>query len=369
MPLNTGLTRGSAIYRPQPKPKPKKKKKKKKVLPGNIKPGGDAFMWDTPWGNSPQAGDDGYAGVGYEDEDEDTGKGDDEDDGGAAAQAAADKAAANADAVASLTMMLQAWGLESLVPVITGLIQQDYSTNQILLEIRKSEPYKKRFSGNEMRIKQGYAALEPSEYLALEDSYQRILQSAGLPKGFYDDPADFAGWIGQNVSAAEVSERVGFATDAVNNSDPNYLRALTMMGFSQGDLVANMLDQGRAMPLLRKAVGTSRLGSAALGAGLDFNTERNKRWYDILAGADGTIDMGYAKEAYGQVAGALPRAHSLSNLYGEQVTQDVLEEEFLGRNESAAQKRKRLAQFELSQYRGSGAAGEKSLGTKSRGEY
>lgn len=289
--------------------------------------------------------------------------------GGATTGTEEGDAKANADALATLQMMLESWGLSELTNTVIGMIQQDYSTNQILLELRKSDAYKKRFSGNEARIKNGYAALEPSDYLQVEDAYQRILQSAGLPKGFYDDPSDFAGWIGSNVSASEISERVGYATDAVNNTDPNYLDALGRMGLAHGDLIANMLDQNRALPILRKTVGTAKLGAASLRAGLGFDQDRVSKYYSLLADANGGIDSQFANQAYSTVAAALPRANSLSNMYGEQVDQGTLEDEFLGRNELASQKRKRLANLELAQYKGSGGLGDKALGQSSRGEY
>lgn len=293
-----------------------------------------------------------------------------------AADDAADKAAAakqaeagRQDAMATLTMMLDQWGLGSLTGVVLGMVQKDYSTNQILLELRKSEPYKKRFSGNEKRIKAGYAALEPGEYLQVEDAYQRILQAAGMPKGFYDDPADFADWIGNNVSATEISERVNMATNAALNSAPEDLEALGRMGLNTGDLAASFLDQQRSLPILNKIVGSAKLGAASLKAGLGMNKERAEKYYALLADANGGIDSQFATQAYSQVAAALPRANQLSRKYGEQVDQEVLEDEALGRNELASQKRKRLGRLEMAQYQGSGGLGDKGLGGGSRGEY
>lgn len=291
-----------------------------------------------------------------------------------AAEAKAEAAAANEklqnDALATLTMMLDQWGLGSLVGTVTGMIQQDLSTNQILLELRKSDAYKKRFSGNEKRIKAGYAALEPAEYLQVEDAYQRILQAAGMPQGFYDDPADFADWIGNNVSATEISERVGMATDAALNSPPHYLEALGQMGLNTGDLAASFLDQQRALPLLRKTVGTAKLGAASMGAGLGFNKDRAEKYYSLLADANGGIDSQFATQAYSTVASALPRANQLSRITGgDNVTQDTLEDEFLGRSELASQKRKRLGKLEMARYQGTGGLGDKGLAGGSRGEY
>lgn len=287
--------------------------------------------------------------------------GDEEDDG-------AETAKARADAQAELTMILQSWGLDSLVPTVIGYLQQDYSTNQILLMLRQSDAYKKRFAGNDVRIKNGYSALDPAEYLAVEDAYKRVIQSAGLPKGFYDDHDDFKNFIGNNVSAAEVQSRVDMATKATYNSDSYTLEALRRNGLGQGELVAYMLDAGRAMPILQKTFGMAQIEGSALKYGLGYDQTRVANFYNQL-NQGGAIDQSYTDQAYSMVATAMPDARRLSTLYGEQVTQDVLEDEYLGRNELASAKRKRLGQREQNTFQGKGGAGEKSLGNKSRGEY
>lgn len=291
----------------------------------------------------------------------------------AAAEAAlaAQKASARADALASLTMMFEEWGLGSLAGVVTGYLQQDYTVNQILVEIRKSEPYKKRFAGNDARVKAGYAALNPAEYLATENAYKRLLQESGLPKGFYDDPSDFAGWIGNNVSVAEIQERVQIGVDAVNNTDPNYLSALRQVGFGEGDLLASVLDQERALPILRRQVGTAKIGSAAMQYGLNWNPDRAETFYDQLKDGQGGVDAGMARQAYGQVAAALPGAERLSRVYrGDAgVDQNILEDEFLGQSALASQRRGALARREQQAFSGSGAARKGSLTGRTAGSY
>lgn len=288
----------------------------------------------------------------------------------AAAAAAETKAAAQADALATLKMMLDQWGLGELTQTVIGYIQQGYGVNQVLLELRNSDAYKKRFSGNQERLKRGYAALDPGDYLALEDAYQRIMVSAGLPKGFWDDNADFAKLIGGNVSATEVQWRVDQASKAVNNSDPNYLAALRQAGFGDGDLTANLLDPDRAMPILRRQIGKAHLGAASMGAGLGFDPNRANTLYDQIADAGGDIDEQFARRGYTAVAAALPGADRLSRIHGgDDVGQDTLEDEFLGGSELASQKRKRLAQRELVAFQGSGGVRKDSLQNKGRGEY
>jgi len=291
----------------------------------------------------------------------------------AAAEAAleAQKASARADALATLTMMFEEWGLQGLAGVVTQYLQQDYTVNQILVEIRKSEPYKQRFIGNELRVKAGYAALSPAEYIATENAYKRLMEAAGLPKGFWDDPSDFANLMGHNISVAELGERIDIAADAINSKDPNYLSALRQAGFGEGDLLAYVLDPERALPILRRQVGTAKIGSAAMKYGLDWSVDRAERFYDQLKDGQGGVDAGLAQQAYGQVAAALPAASRLSRIHrgAPGVDQAVLEDEFLGQDATAQQRRVGLALRERQMFSGSGAARKGALTGRTAGSY
>jgi hypothetical protein len=55
---------------------------------------------------------------------------------------------------------------------------------------------KRRFAGNQQRRKLGLPVLSPREYLETEAAYRQVMESAGLPRGFYDSPDDFSSWIG-----------------------------------------------------------------------------------------------------------------------------------------------------------------------------
>lgn len=294
-----------------------------------------------------------------------TGTGDGTGDAGDDAAAAAAKAAAD-DAYALLKGMLDKWGLGSLAGTVLGLAQKGYTVNQILLQLRDTDAYKKRFKGNEERIKNGYAALDPDEYLSVEDAFQRILQSYGLPKGFYDSNDDFAGWIGANVSAAEIENRAQMASDAVNNSDPWKLEALRLKGMTHGDMVSFWLDQKRALPILKKIEGTAKLGAAALRYGLNFDQARADQWYDRYGGQ---VSQQEADRAYSIVAQGLPLGTKLGTIWGEGLNQGDLEDEALGNSELAAAKRRRVALNETNAFAGTGATGDKSLNQRSRGEF
>lgn len=67
-----------------------------------------------------------------------------------------------------------------------GFIQQGMSAPEIELQLQNTPEYKQRFAGNAIRIANGLSALSPADYIQLEDQYAQVLQSYGLPKGFYD---------------------------------------------------------------------------------------------------------------------------------------------------------------------------------------
>lgn len=133
---------------------------------------------------------------------------------------------AQRNAYVSLKNYFDSLGLGTLAPKILEFLQEGYGNDQISILLQETEEYKKRFAGNEARKKAGYKVLSPAEYLALEDSYQSIMQAAGLPKGFYDQHSDFVNWIGGDVSPKEVQDRVQYAVQATTNADSAYKQAL-----------------------------------------------------------------------------------------------------------------------------------------------
>lgn len=262
-----------------------------------------------------------------------------------------------------LVDMFRRYGLESLSPTILELIQKGYTQDTVMIMLQESDAYKQRFSANGERVKSGLKALSPAEYITLENTYRQVMESHGLPRGFYDQASDFTSWISNDVSPNEINERVQIGSNAVNNSDPSYIQALRRMGLGDGDLIAAALDRDRALPILQKVVKASQIGAEALRNGLTLDTSRMNQF------ADRGVTQAQAQQGYGTVAEALPTANRLSSIYGEQLGQKELEDEFLGQSGTASQKRKQLAQREAAQFSGSAGTSQRSLGTKSRGEF
>lgn len=254
------------------------------------------------------------------------------------------------DAYLLLSNMFTSYGLGSLAGKIFDYIKNGYSADTITMLLQETSEYKQRFAGNELRRKEGLPVLPPNEYLAVEASYRQIMQTAGLPSGFYDQPSDFNQWIGRNVSPSEIQTRVDMATQATVLANPSYRQALNQMGISDNELTAYFLDQAKALPYLQKAAATAAVGAGALAQGLQFD----KQYAETLATQGVTAEQ--ARSGYSQVAQELPELSKLGSIYGENYGQRQAEEAIFEGGSEAIGKRRRLASQERGAFQGGAGA-------------
>lgn len=266
------------------------------------------------------------------------------------------------DAFLLLQARFKEFGLETLAPKIFDYIKNGYSTDTIYQLLQDTSEYKQRFAGNEQRKREGLPVLSPSEYLSVEASYRQILQTAGMPSGFYDQPGDFVGWIGRNVSPSEIQSRVDLATQATVLANPTYRQALNLMGISDNELTAYFLDQQRALPYLQKAAATAAVGAGALAQGLTFD----QSYAETLATQGVTAQQ--AREGYSQIAGELPELSKLGSIYGQEFNQRTAEQAVFEGQADAMQKRRRLASQERGAFGGASGAARGGLGQRG-GQY
>lgn len=261
--------------------------------------------------------------------------------------------------------MLKEYGLETMSGRVLELIKEGYQADAISYLLQDSPEYKQRFKANDARRKAGLSVLSPREYLALERSYRQVLQAAGMPTGFYDSLDDYAGWIGGDVSPAEIQDRAVMAAEAVNQADPYFKQALKdYYGVKEGQLAAFMLDSKRALPLLQRDVKAAQIGGAGKRHGLAApGLDRAQSW------ADRGVTAAQADEAYGTMAGFLPDAGKIGGRFNETYDQVDAEEELLGNSALASEKRKRLSAMETSLFSGNSAARSESLSTRTSGAY
>lgn len=258
----------------------------------------------------------------------------------------------NRDAFLALKSLFNTYGLGSLAGKIYDYVKQGYGADTIGILLQDTKEYKTRFSGNEARTKAGLAVLSPADYLATEAAYRQILSSAGLPKGFYDNPADFTRWIADDVSPTEIKSRVDLAVAATGQANPEYKNALfKMYGINEGDLTAYFLDRKRAEPILKKQAAAGAIGAAALRRGFAANT------LDLEGYATLGITADQAEQAYAQISEGWESMLGIAGRYGSSWSQREAEQEvFTPGASSASEKGKRLKSQERAQFAGSRGA-------------
>lgn len=260
--------------------------------------------------------------------------------------------------------LLNQYGLGSLAGTLRTIVAGGLTdAGQIQLQLQDTDAWKSRFAGNEKLRAAGLPVLSVAEYLSTERSYAQVMRNYGLPSGFYDDPADFAEFIGTSVSPNEVQQRAQMYSDVARREDPAVLDQLRSMGLSEGDILAYMMDPSRAMPLVQQKYQTTLVGAAARRSGLVADNGFSQHLADI------GVSEQQAIQGYGQIAAELPTAELLGGIYNDQLTQSDLESEVFDGNGSVSAKKKRLASQERASFSGTSGVGQGSLRRSNAGSY
>jgi hypothetical protein len=288
-------------------------------------------------------------------------------------------AAAQAEKVSAYNILkdeFNKYGLGSLVEGIKGLLENGTPASEFSLKLRETPEYVNRFKANEARIAAGLTALSPAEYVAMEDQYQNVMRNYGLPASYYTKDTTgkqvgFEKFLANDVSASELEDRIATAQQRVINSNPEVLQALKQFypDISNADILAYTLDPANALTNIKRKVTAAEIGGAALAQGL----QAQGGTAESLAGQG--ITKAQAQQGYTEIAGMLPRASQLSDIYGQgPYTQGTAEAEVFNTAgaAAAAAKRKKLTSLETAQFSGQSGVGalgrDKSLYGQSYGQ-
>jgi len=278
-----------------------------------------------------------------------------------AARIAEEKRAAGQSAYDLLFEQFSRYGMSSLVEPLKQFIQQGISSSEFTLRLRDTDAYKKRFAANAQRIAKGLSALNEAEYIGLEDQYQNIMREYGLPASYYargemGRQEGFEKFLANDVSAAELEDRVLTAQSRVINANPEVLASLKQFypGISNGDILAYTLDPEKALTDIKRKVTAAEIGGAAMQAGLKTGMARAEE-----LGAAGVTKQ-QAQQGFQTVAEIAPRGGQLAEIYKQDpYTQTTAEAEVFGvaGSAEAARQRKKLTSLETAAFSGSAGAG------------
>jgi hypothetical protein len=269
--------------------------------------------------------------------------------------------------------LLSQYGIDSLAPDVQALLQEKVGLNEFSVRLKDTEPYKKRFAANASRVAKGLRALSEGEYIALENSYQKILRNYGLPASYYTKGTDgisknFETLIAGDVDSDELNERIVLAQKRVLDADPNVKNALKEFypNIKDADILAYTLDPTKGMEEIKRKVTAAEIGGAALGQGLTTSVSRAEELAKL------GVDAATAQAGYEAIAQSAPRGSQLAAIYGQGPygqTEGEIEAFNLSGSAKAAQKRKKITGLETSEFGGQSGATSGALSRDRAGSF
>lgn len=279
---------------------------------------------------------------------------------------------------AELQKTLDGLGLGFLFPILNRIVtdptidstDEDAVSKYIDADTTSQDAIKKRFIGNEGRVKAGLQPLAPKDYILAEQTYANALKNNGMPQGFYDQPEDFQKLIAGNVSAVEFNNRIqqGYmAAQAAPQAVKDQLSNL--YGITNQDLAAYFLDPTKATDVIGRnknatlfgrqiqAAQIAAQGQTQAGIQLGMGTAEDLAAQGITAdqAQQGFQQIGTTQELFNPLQGeqAITQEQQISGTFGTNAQ---------ARQAIATRKRSRQAAFET----GGGFAttqGTSALGT------
>jgi hypothetical protein len=255
-----------------------------------------------------------------------------------------------------LKQTLTAWGLASLLPHLQEYLKGGYDSNTINLALQDTQEWKTRFAGNELRKQKGLGVLTPAQYIATEEQYRNVMQSYGLPAGFYDNHTDFNNFIGNDISPQELQSRAQVAHDSYLNAPAEYKQMWDKYGFSTGDAIAAILDPTVGTQVIKDRADQVAMGATALQNGFQLNQDRAQQFQQ-----HGTT-LAQAQKAYSFLNQNYGTDQQIANRFHTNFGQTQEENDLLLGSGQAAQTRQTLYDSEKAQFEGHSGADNLSLG-------
>jgi hypothetical protein len=252
---------------------------------------------------------------------------------------------ARTNAYARLTEVLNDYGLGTLAGSVQTWLQEGLSEAEITQRMRDTNEFKSRFPAIEERKRKGLSPISPGEYVAYERNARQLLRAAGIPEGFYDSNEDFQRFLSNDLSIAELGDRVTLAANAAFRMDPAARDALTQWGMGPGDLTAFWLDPDKATPLLERKYVAAQLAGAGTRSGFGRLNENEATQLATLG-----VTPDQAEQGFGNLVDARELFTSLDRTEDNISRTEHLGAAF-GGNANAKRRieqraRKRSAQFE-----------------------
>lgn len=273
------------------------------------------------------------------------------------------------DAYELVISTLREWGLgdSGFAQLIWNLVKEDRSSDYSLNVIRGSEVYRQRFPALAEINRKYNLGWDEGKYITQEAAYIEALADLGGAGERYKDRSQYANWMLNDVSPAELTRRIDDATTYIYLDAPasvkNALR--TQYGLTDDEMVSYMLDpqaMGKELELkFAQNVRRATVRGAAADAGVgglsdDVVNEITQSRYGQ--------DYGTAAATFSNIAAEGESWNKLADMSGEQrLSVDELAADEFGtaRGAQTAKQKKKLASQERARFATSSAIGANSL--------
>ena len=280
----------------------------------------------------------------------------------------ATEAAATAARGAGIRSLLTQYGLQELAPMVDGWARDGLTWDEIEVQLRdpSTQPgqvFDRVYPEIRLRRDAGKAPVSVAQIQQFRTTARSLFRAAGLPEGFYDEPEDFHRFILNDVSPAELEERVMNGIVRAQNASPEVKDQLRRFyGIDEGGLAAYMLDPTRALPVIQRQIAAAEVGGSAVRTGFG---ELGKAEAEDLS----TLDAGQLDEGFSHLAANQELFHRLDRGEEDISREDQLSGAF--RNNANARRRiqnragRRVAAFEGGGGLASSRSGLSGLSTES----
>ena len=181
--------------------------------------------------------------------------------------------AAERSLAVTYTNQLRQDGLEDLVRYVDDWIEQGLTWPEIEARLDDLSTDEGRiidqlYPERRLRREAGRSSMTIGQIRQYRDTTRAMFRAAGLPEGFYDSNEDFTRFIVNDVSPAELNQRIQNGYLRVANA-PVEVRAelQRLYGLGDGDLAAFFLDETKALPLIQKRVASAEISGAGVRSG------------------------------------------------------------------------------------------------------
>lgn len=266
------------------------------------------------------------------------------------------------DAQAQLREILDQWGLGGLVQWAWDKLTSGAAPAQIIYELRQTSEYKTRFQGNVARTSKGLTPLAEADYLSYEEQARQMMRYYGLPSSFYDQPEDFANFIGGDVSITELHDRVTEANTALQSTPEDKRAWARLYGVNDGAQLAYFIDPARALPVLQRQNAAAQAAGAASRTGFgDLSLLSAERLAALGISQDqataGFQQLAGLKQVTGSIVGDVTPGMSEQDQVAAQFAGDAQAQANLSRRQ-----RGRLSQFQTTGGYVAGSGGATGIG-------